>query len=136
VQTGSELSRCWDRGMTMNERGEVAQTEKTSRGRRSKAESRANEFRQRLLHWENQPESFRPSLRSLASELNTSHQLLRHYLSGLSRWRAGEQWKVAKEIRAQARSEGRLLTPVEEEQARRLDRSALRIFIEGFFEGM
>lgn len=50
------------------------------RGRKPKWESRALEFYGRLARWKQSPESSRPSLRALARELGTSHQLLSHYL--------------------------------------------------------
>jgi hypothetical protein len=46
------------------------------KGRKKKQESRAAEFRQRLVEWSRLPESARPSLRALARELHTSHQML------------------------------------------------------------
>lgn len=76
-------------------------------GRKPKYESRATEFRQELLTRKQTPESLRPSLRALARELDTSHQLLTFYLKGLDRWLAKEQ---AKRIRARARSESRGMT--------------------------
>ncbi len=46
------------------------------RGRKPKQESRSAELRQKLIEWKQTPESSRPSLRALARELGTSHQLL------------------------------------------------------------
>jgi hypothetical protein len=43
------------------------------KGRKKKPESRATEFRQRLVIRKQTPESLRPSLRQLARELGTSH---------------------------------------------------------------
>ena len=54
-------------------------------GRKHEQESRSTEFRQRLLAWKETPESARLSLRALASELGTSHQLLAYYLTGLEK---------------------------------------------------
>src|ERR1700693_33694 len=99
------------------------------RGRKPKTKSRASEIRQRLLAWKQSPESLRPSLRALALELGTSHQLLKHYSDGLEKWQAKEYWRRAKEIRAQASSDGRLMSPWKD-----LDRRALRISIESAFE--
>jgi|SRR5579863_968498 len=45
------------------------------RGRKPAYESRAAEFRQRLMVWKGTAESSRPSLRALAVELGTSHQI-------------------------------------------------------------
>lgn len=73
------------------------------------------------------PESSRPSLRALARELGTSHQLLSFYLKHLEKWQGEEYWRQAREIRARARTENRLLTPWEEQQARAFDRAGLRI---------
>ncbi len=53
------------------------------RGRKAAWESRASEFRQRLIVWKQTPESVRPSLRALAGELDTTHQMLGYYLDGL-----------------------------------------------------
>jgi hypothetical protein len=64
-------------------------------GRKTKQESRADEFRQRLLAWKQIPESLRPSLRELARELGTSHQLLEHYLGGLEKWQHKERHGMA-----------------------------------------
>ena len=68
--------------------------------------------------WKQTPESFRPSLRALARELGTSHQLLQHHLEGQEEWECKERYKVAKakaqkkaaEIRARAEAEGREMT--------------------------
>ena len=76
-------------------------------GRKPAQESRATELRQRLMTWKQTPESLRPSLRALARDLKTSHQLLKHYLNGLDRWQAEEQ---AKRIRQRAKAEGREMT--------------------------
>jgi hypothetical protein len=59
-------------------------------GRKIKQESRADEFRHRLLAWKQIPEPLRPSLREFARELGTSHQLLEHYLGGLEKWQHKE----------------------------------------------
>lgn len=88
------------------------------RGRKPIYESRAAEFRQRLVVWKQTPESLRPSLRGLARELGTSHQLLQHYLNGLEEWEARDRYQKAKEravkraeeIRARAAAENREMT--------------------------
>ncbi len=77
------------------------------RGRKKMQESRATELRQKLVAWKQTPESMRPSLRALAGQLATSHQMLAHYLDGLDRWQAEER---AKQIRARAEAEGREMT--------------------------
>lgn len=88
------------------------------RGRKPIYESRAAEFRQRLVVWKQTPESLRPSLRALARELGTSHQLLQHYLDGLDEWQARDRYlrakesalEKAKQIRACAAAENREMT--------------------------
>jgi hypothetical protein len=84
------------------------------KGRNRKQESRAKEFRRRLLEWSRIPESSRPSLRRLARELGTSHQLLQHYLDGLEEWKWQERCRKAKEesdeISTRAKAEGREMT--------------------------
>jgi hypothetical protein len=78
-------------------------------------ESRATELRQALVEWNETPKSSRPSLRALAAELGTSHQLLKHYLNGLGKWREKQHIKY---IRAQAKAKN---VPV----TRELERSYL-----------
>ena len=81
------------------------------RGRKTKLESRAAEFRQRLIEWKQTPVAFRPSLRALARELATSNQLLSHFLSGL------EEWRLEKELesfRAKAKAKNLTLTSGDE----------------------
>ncbi len=104
------------------------------KGRKKKQESRAAEFRRRLVEWSRTQESARPSLRALARELHTSHQMLAHCLHGLDKWRAEEDWRRAREVRARANAEGRPMTPWEEQQSRTLDRRAFCLFIEAGFE--
>ncbi|MGC2284446.1 MAG: hypothetical protein WA542_04285 [Candidatus Acidiferrum sp.] len=77
------------------------------RGRKPAYESRAVEFRQRLSVWKRTPESSRPSLRALARELGTSHQMLAYLNNGLDSWQAEE---TARRIRARAKAEGREMT--------------------------
>src|SRR6266852_6759903 len=72
------------------------------RGRKHKWESRALEFYGRLARWKQTPESARPSLRALARQLGTSHQLLSHYLRSWAKWQAKECRRQAEEIRASA----------------------------------
>jgi hypothetical protein len=88
------------------------------KGRKKKEESRAQEIRARLLVWKQSPESLRPSLRALARELGTSHQLIQHYLDGLEEWECRDRYEKAKEraerkaeeIRAGVEAEGRAMT--------------------------
>ena len=66
---------------------EVRPVEKRQRaGRRPKDECRADELREKLVKWRYYPPNARPSLRRLAKLLNTSHQLLSHFLVGLEQW--------------------------------------------------
>lgn len=70
------------------------------------------------------------SLRALARQLRTSHQLLGHYLAGLDKWRSNESYRSAKKqldsIRAAARSENRSLTPLEKQRVQALSGQMLR----------
>lgn len=97
------------------------------RGRKPKRESRSSEFRQQLIAWEQTPEWSRPSLRALARELGTSHQLLTFYLKGLEKWKATEYFRRAREIRARANAEDRPMTQWEEHQARSYDRAGISL---------
>ncbi len=71
--------------------------ERPLRGRKPAYESRARELRQKLAVWNEIPKSERPSLRALARENNTSHQLLSFYLKGLEEWQYQERYQMAKE---------------------------------------
>jgi hypothetical protein len=100
-------------------------------GRKHLEESRANEIRARLAEWKRLPESSRPSLRALAKELGTSHQLLSHYLQGWEKWQAGEYQRQAKELRKRARAETRpWVTDELFRQAEAYDQAAFRSTIE------
>jgi len=83
------------------------------RGRKPKQESRAEELRQRLITWNQTSVRSRPSLRALAAELGTSHQLLKHYLDGLEKWKQGRDLE---RLRANAKAKGVRLTPEYEEE--------------------
>jgi hypothetical protein len=102
-------------------------------GRKPKQESRSAEFRQRLIQWKQTPVAFRPSLRALARKLGTSHQLLAHYLVGLSKWQYEERYRKAKkesdEICARAKAENRNLTFWEEQQVRACDRALIQALV-------
>ena len=78
-----------------------------TRGRKSAAESRAAEIRVKLLAWKQTPEPHKISLRALARELGTSHQLLEHYLTRWEKWQAKECGRQATEIRVRAEAETR-----------------------------
>jgi hypothetical protein len=82
-----------------------------TRGRKPLQESRASEFRQRLVEWKETPAAFRPSLRALARELATSHQLLTHFLSGLEEWRRERDLEL---IRTTAKNKNVTLTSADE----------------------
>lgn len=99
-------------------------------GRRPQSESHAPEIRARLARWKKTPESLRPSLRALARELDTSHQLLSHYLQRWERWQAKEYLGLAKEICARAEAENRSLTASETQQAEAYDRDAMYFLLE------
>jgi hypothetical protein len=87
---------------------------KSRTGRKPKQESRATELRQALIAWKQIPEGSRPSLRYLALQLQTSHQLLTHFLRTLEDWELEERIRITKEraelIQARARQEGRRLS--------------------------
>lgn len=103
------------------------------RGRKPKQESRAAEIRARLAEWKQMPEFSRPSLRALARELGTSHQLLNHYLFTLEERDRGRELRA---FRSKAKAKNITLTPaverrylawlrkIDEEQAREAARAA------------
>ena len=104
-----------------------------TRGRKPARESRAPEIRARLMEWKQTPQTFRNSLRTLAAEMGTSHQLLSYYLQRLDEWqdrRQGTEYEhQAEAIRARARAENRPLTQWEESQVVANRRAALRSFL-------
>jgi hypothetical protein len=79
---------------------------------------------------EEDAESSRPSLRALARELGTSHQLLSDYLKRLDKWQRKEYSRRAEEIRKRAATENRNMTPWEESQVCRLERAAFDCMID------
>jgi hypothetical protein len=99
-------------------------------GRKPTQESRATEFRRSLIARQQTPESSRPSLRALARELGTSHQLLKHYLDGLEKWRYKERYRKANaeadQILARAIIEGRPMTQWEEQRRHACTIAAIR----------
>jgi hypothetical protein len=105
-------------------------TAQGKRGRKPACGSRAVEIRSRLLAWKQMPEVQRISLRALAVELGTSHQLLGSYLRSRNKWQAKDYKCRAEEIRDLARAENRRLTPWEESRAASLDRAAFQCMIE------
>jgi len=96
------------------------------RGRKPKQESRAAEIRAKLAAWKRTPEGAKPSLRTLAREIGTSHQLLSHYLQHWAKWQSKEYRRLAANIRESAKAENRSLTAWEEHQARAYDQTAFR----------
>jgi hypothetical protein len=88
--------------------------EQLNAGRKPKEESRAMELRQALIAWKRIPEAVRPSLRFLAAQLQTNHQLLSHFLGTLDEWGLEERIRIAKEqgehFQARAQAEGRDLS--------------------------
>jgi hypothetical protein len=104
------------------------------KGRKPKQDSRGNEICAKLAEWKQKPESARPSLRALARELGTSHQLLSHYLEGLEKWQMKEYRRQEKQICARAEAQHRPLTFFEEQQAMDYGRAALRVMAMGAIE--
>jgi hypothetical protein len=100
-------------------------SQRPKRGRKPIGESQASAIRARLVSWRRMPETSRISLRALASELGTSHQLLTFYLKGLDNWQKADYQRRAKAIRDRARAENRYMTPWERSQEISLQRSAL-----------
>jgi hypothetical protein len=94
-------------------------------GRKPADESRAWEICARLAVWKQTPKQQRISLRALASQLGTSHQLLSFHLKRLDKWLERVYGIKAKEIRDRAKAENRSLTPSEQAQAHTLERAAL-----------
>jgi hypothetical protein len=81
------------------------------RGRKPKQQSRSEEFRKALIAWKQTPVAIRASLRALARELGTSHQLLGHYLSALEEWRWEKELQV---FHAKAKAKNLTVTPAVE----------------------
>jgi len=100
------------------------------RGRRPAKESHADSYRARLVTWRQIPEEQRPSLRALAGELGTTHQLLNSYLKGLSKWQQQEYHRKAQVIR----DKGWGMTYAEEQQMLAYDRAALQVIVDDALE--
>ncbi len=109
---------------------------KLKRGRRPAHESQATAIRVRLASWLRQPEGQRPSLRALATELGTSHQLLSFYLRGLNDWQKKDYQRRAKAIRDHAAAQNRFMTPWEESQMNALERAAFCCMIDSILQPM
>jgi len=99
-------------------------------GRKRTDESPATAIRTRLVAWRQEPETQRPSLRALAEELSTNHQLLSFYLKGLNTWQRVEYHRKAQEIR----SKGLGMTWADEQQAIAYDRAALQLMLDDALE--
>jgi hypothetical protein len=99
-------------------------------GRRTADESQARVIRTRLVAWKQTPEQQRVSLRTLATELGTSHQLLSFYLKGLNDWQKKDYEASAQAVRDQAETENRCMTWWEESEIRALERAAFSCMIE------
>jgi hypothetical protein len=101
------------------------------RGRKPADESNAKAIRTRLVSWQQAPEAQRPSLRALAQELGTTHQLLSFYLKGLSKWQQQEYHRKAQEIR----DKGLGITYADEQQMIAYERAALNCMLNRALDG-
>src|SRR6266851_2552214 len=108
----------------MADTAQAVESKKPKRGRKPADESRARILRSRLVAWKQTPESQRVSLRTLAAELGTSHQLLAFYLRGLDEWQRKDYERQAEDIRKRAVAENRSMTYWEESQVKALERVA------------
>src|SRR5258708_4296467 len=108
----------------MVDTAQAVESKKPKRGRKPADESRARILRSRLVVWKQTPESQRVSLRTLAAELGTSHQLLAFYLRGLDEWQRKDYERRAEDIRDRANAENRSITSWEESQVKALERAA------------
>ncbi len=99
-------------------------------GRKPAVQSCAAEIRARLLTWKQTPEPQRISLRALARELGTSHQLVGHYLACWEKWQAKEYRLKANDIRTRAKAENRYMTPGEESQVIAYERASFRSMLD------
>ena len=109
----------------------AGENKKAKPGRKPANESRATAIRARLVAWRQTPEAQKVSLRALAIELGTSHQLLSFYLRGLDEWQMKEYRRRAKETRARAEAENRPLTSVELGYVGPCDKAAFDLMIDG-----
>jgi hypothetical protein len=112
----------------------VPGSQKAKRGRKSLSESQAEGIRARLVAWKQTPEAQRVSLRALAVELGTSHQLLSFYLKGLNDWQKKDYRRRAKAIRDRTEAENRYMTPWEESQVKALERAAFHCMIDSVLQ--
>ena len=96
----------------------------------------ANETRELLICWKQQTRAARPSMRALARELGTSHQLLQYYLKTLLRWQGKQYFRKAKEVYARAESENRFTTPEENRKALEFNRAGVAVWAEDELNGV
>jgi hypothetical protein len=101
------------------------------RGRKPACESNAAAIRIRLVSWSQAPKAQRPSLRALAKELGTTHQLLSFHLKGLSKWQQQEYHRKAQEIR----DKGLGMTYADEQQMIAYERAALSCMLSRALDG-
>jgi len=99
-------------------------------GRKPASESRVGEIRAKLAAWKQTPEPQRISLRALAAEIGTSHQLLSFYLRQWDKWQMKEYKRKSQEICARAEAENRTMTNQEQAQVVAYKRAALRSMID------
>jgi hypothetical protein len=107
---------------------------KSGPGRRTVSESQARVIRTRLVAWKQTPEQQRVSLRTLATELGTSHQLLSFYLKGLNDWQKKDYEARAQAIRDRAEAENRCMTWWEESEMKALERAAFSCFLDSVIQ--
>ena len=90
----------------------------------------AGEIRTKLLAWKQTPEPQRVSLRALATQIGTSHQLFSFHLRRLDKWQMEEYQKKAREIRDRAIAENRHLTQEEQMRCDSYSRTSLDSMID------
>jgi hypothetical protein len=109
---------------------------KSKAGRKRISESRATEIRTRLTEWKQIPEPIRISLRALAAEIGTSHQLLSFYLSRWDNWQRNEYRRKANDIRSRAETETRPQIVAEMlNQAQAFESMAFRLMLSSALNG-
>jgi hypothetical protein len=126
----NEASSCLVRGTMCRVLGHGNQSRAAAvkAGRKPRHQSRGQELHQQLSAWKSRL-GLRPSLRRLAHELGTSHQLLGHYLKTWTKWEKRNYERRAAEICGRAQTEDRYLTPSEELEATECDRAAFRAMV-------
>lgn len=125
--TGEEIAAAMEAKDTAASNVEIP---KLKPGRKPAGESRAAEIRARLAAWKQTPEQERISLRTLAAELGTSHQLLSFYLRRWDKWQIKESLRKAQETRDHGKAEKRSLTPLEEAKSGKLSGQMLEEYAE------